>query len=68
MELIFKGKLHCLWGYFRKQTGREDVQTSLKCFCASRTLACLLPITIQYNGFLRIETQLEVANELFAKG
>ena len=25
MELIFKCKLHYLWGYFRKRTGREDV-------------------------------------------
>ena len=24
-ELMFKAELHCLWGYFRKQTGREDV-------------------------------------------
>ena len=25
MELMFKGEFHCLRGYFRKQTGREDV-------------------------------------------
>ena len=25
MELMFKGEFHCLWEYFRKQTGREDV-------------------------------------------
>ena len=25
MELMFKGELHCLQGYFRKQTGREDI-------------------------------------------
>ena len=32
---------------------------------------CLIPHTLQYNGFLQMETQLdthEVANELFAKG
>ena len=29
MELMFEGGrgggLHCLWGYFRKQIGKEDV-------------------------------------------
>ena len=25
IELMFKWNLHCLWGYFRKQTGREGV-------------------------------------------
>ena len=25
MELIFTWELHCLWGHFRKQAGREDV-------------------------------------------
>ena len=28
MELMFeggRGGLHCLWGYFRKQIGKEDV-------------------------------------------
>ena len=43
----------------------------LKCFWASPTLMCLIPHTLQCNGFLQMETQLdthEVANELFAKG
>ena len=38
MELMFKFELHCLCGYFRKHTGKEDVSTSLKCFCASPAL------------------------------
>ena len=45
IELMFKGELHCLQGCFRKQTGREDLQTCLKCFCAALTLMCLLPNT-----------------------
>ena len=32
----------------------------LKCFCASPTLMCLLSNTLQYNGFLRMETQLNM--------
>ena len=32
----------------------------LKCFCASPTLMCLLPNTLQYNEFLRMETQLNM--------
>ena len=33
---------------------------SYKCFCASPTLMCLLPNTLQYNEFLRMETQLNM--------
>ena len=40
---MFKVELHCLYGHFRKQTGREDIYN-----------------TIQYNGFLRMETQLNM--------
>ena len=29
-------------------------------FCTSLTLMCLLPNTIKYNGFLRMETQLNM--------
>ena len=48
IELMFKGELHCLQRCFRKQTGREDVSTVLKCFCASLTMImmCLLLNTI----------------------
>ena len=46
MELLFKGELHCLRGYFRKKTGMEDVYIGLNCFCASPTLVTLLPNTI----------------------
>ena len=27
IELMFKGDLHCFQGCFRKQTGKEDVET-----------------------------------------
>ena len=27
VELMFKGEIQCLQGYFRKQTGREDVES-----------------------------------------
>ena len=27
IEMMFKGDLNCFQGYFRKQTGREDVET-----------------------------------------
>ena len=40
---MFKAELHCLYGHFRKQTGRDDIYN-----------------TIQYNGFLRMETQLNM--------
>ena len=66
---MFNWKLHCLWRYFTKKTGvRQDIYTSSKCFCTSPTLVCLLLNTISYNGFLQMETQHEVANDLFAKG
>ena len=46
IELMFGGELHCLRGCFRKQTGREDVSTHLKCFCALFKRMCLFLNTI----------------------
>ena len=45
----------------------RQVGGTFKSFCVPPTLVCLLPINILYNGFLRMETQHEVGNELFAK-
>ena len=36
-ELRFTGEVHCLQGCYRKQTGRGDIWTCLKCFCVTHT-------------------------------